>query len=234
MIVRHVKTFHRDVEPRAIEHFASEAASSPLQTSPPTSAQGIPTTSSDLSDASGARLLIEGGNATADDEVGEEDEQPDAQMVDPELATTSLPQDHALPFNGWTLVDPFQCLNSEGPLAFDYLGDWVFPLSTALETRTSDDTDGTTAVSTDYRTAADDAEEVLLAGDGALTVSTDSIGMFEASLRALDVEQRIIGLRLPSKFRAMRYIRAYFDYFSPHTPILPMQTFSMSTAHRKC
>lgn len=170
----------------------------------------------------------------ADHEVVQEDEQPDAHMIDPELSTTSPPQDHALPSNEWALVDPFQCLNSEGPLAFDYLGDWVFPLSTALETRTGDDTEGTTAVSTDYRTAADDAEEACLAGDGAPRVSTASIGMFKASLRALDVEQRVIGLRLPSKFRAMRYIRAYFDYFSPHTPILPMQTFSMATAHRKC
>lgn len=190
--------------------------------------------SSDLSDASGARLPIEGGYPMADHEVGGEDEQPDAQMIDPELSTTSRPQDHALPSNGWTLVDPFQCLNSEGPLVFDYLGDWVFPLSTSLETRTSDDTEEPTAASTDYRTAADDAEEACLAGDGPVRVSTEGIGMFEASLRALDVEQRVIGLRLPSKFRAMRYIRAYFDYFSPHTPILPVQTFNMSTAHREC
>lgn len=169
-----------------------------------------------------------------DHEVVPEDERPDAHMIDPELPMTSLPQDHALAPNGWALVDPFQCLNSEGPLVFDYLGDWVLPLSTALETRTSDDAEGTTAVSTDCRAAADDAEEACLAGDGDLGVSTASIGMFEASLRALDVEQRVIGLRLPSRFRAMRYIRAYFDYFSPHTPILPMQTFSISTAHRKC
>lgn len=169
-----------------------------------------------------------------DHEVVLEDEQPDAHMIDPELPLTLPPQDSALPSNGWALVDPFQCLNSQGPLSFDYLGDWVLPLSTALETRTSDDTEGTTAVSTDYRTAADDAEEACLAGDGALRVSIASLDMFEASLRALDVEQRLIGLRLPSKFRAMRYIRAYFDYFSPHTPILPMQTFSISTAHRKC
>lgn len=194
----------------------------------------MPTTSSDLSDASGARIPIEGGNAMADHEVVQEDEQPDAHMIDPELSTTPQPQDHVLPSNDWALVDPFQCLNSEGPLAFDYLGDWVFPLSTALAARTSDDTEGTTAVPTDYRTAEDDAEEACLAGDGTLRVSTARIGMFEASLRALDVEQRVISLRLPSKFRAMRYIRAYFDYFSPHTPILPMQTFSMSTAHRKC
>ena len=117
---------------------------------------------------------------------------------------------------------------------FDDLGDWVFPLSTAPETRTIDDTDGTTAASTDDRVAADDSEEACLAGDVALMVSNAHIGMFEASLRALDVEQRVIGLRLPSRFRTMRYIRAYFDYFSPHTPILPMQTFSISTAHRKC
>lgn len=169
----------------------------------------------------------------ADHEVVQEDEPPDAHMIDSELPTTSPPQDHVLPSHEWALADPFQCLNSEGPLAFDYLGDWVFPLSTTLETRTSDDTEVTTAVSTDYLTVADDAEEACLAGDGALGVSTASIGMFKASLRALDVEQRVIGLRLPSKFRAMRYIRAYFDYFSPHTPILPMQTFSMSTAHRK-
>lgn len=170
----------------------------------------------------------------ADHQVVQEDEQPDAYMIDPELSTTPPPQDHVLPSNEWALVDPFQCLNSEGPLSFDYLGDWVFPLSTALETRTSDDAGGTTAVSTDSRTASDDAEEACLAGDSALRVSNASIGMFKASLRALDVEQRVIGLRLPSKFRAMRYIRAYFDYFSPHTPILPMQTFNMSTAHRKC
>lgn len=169
----------------------------------------------------------------ADHEIAQQDEQPDAHMIDPELPTTSPSQDQTLPSDGWALVDPFQCLSSEGPLAFDYLGDWVLPLSTALETRTSDDTEGTTAVSTDCRTAADDAEEACLAGDGAFRVSAASLGMFEASLRALDVEQRVIGLRLPSKFRAMRYIRAYFDYFSPHTPILSMQTFSISTAHRK-
>lgn len=168
-----------------------------------------------------------------DHEVVHDDEQSDAHMIDPELPTISPPQDHALPSNGWPLVDPFQCLNSEGPLAFDYLGDWVLPLSTALETRTSDDIEGTTAVSTVYRTAADDAEEAFLAGDDCLRVSAASLGTFEASLRALDVEHRVIGLRLPSKFRVMRYIRAYFDYFSPHTPILPMQTFSISTSHRK-
>lgn len=102
-----------------------------------------------------------------------------------------------------------------------------------METGTSDGTEGMAAVSTEHRTAAYDAQETCLAGEGALGVSTASIGMFEASLRALDVEQRVIGLRLPARFRAMRYIRAYSDYFSPHTPILPMQTFSMSTAHRE-
>lgn len=167
-------------------------------------------------------------------EVVQEDEHTDTHMIDPELSTTLPPQDHTLAPNGWTPVDPFQCLNSDGPLAFDFLGDWVLPLSTTLEIRASDDTEGTIAVSTDCRTAADDAEEACLAGDDAFRVSAASLGMFEASLRALDVEQRVIGLRLPSKFRAMRYIRAYFDYFSPHTPILPMQTFSISTAHRKC
>lgn len=165
--------------------------------------------------------------------VAEEDERSGAHLIDPELHTTLRSQYHASPPNGWTLVDPFQCLNSEGPLALDCVEEWFFPWSMDMETRTSDGIEGTAAVSTEHRTAADDTEETCLAGDGALGVSTASIGMFEARLRALDVEHRVIGLRLPSKFRAMRYIRAYFDYFSPHTPILPMQTFSMSTAHRE-
>lgn len=165
--------------------------------------------------------------------VGEEDEQPDAHMIDPELPTTSRPQYHASPPSGWALVDPFQCPSSEGPLALDCVEEWFFPWSMDMETRTSDGIEGPAAVSTEHRTASDDAEETCLAGDGALGVSRASIGMFEASLRALDVEQRVVGLRLPSKFRAVRYIRAYFDYFSPHSPILPMQTFSISTAHRE-
>lgn len=117
------------------------------------------------------------------------------------------------------------------PLSFDFLEDWIFPFNTPTA---SDFNPCSTRYvrdeGADYsnRLAQDD---IRLAGPTCFQVSLIDLEKANVTLRAIDVDGKE-DCTFPSRYRTMRYLRAYFDHFSPHVPIVSQQTFRLSTAHR--
>ena len=51
----------------------------------------------------------------------------------------------------------------------------------------------------------------------------------ELNVRVFDVGHRLKGFRYPSRYMTIRFIKGFFDYFSPHTPILHSPSFHIAT-----
>lgn len=76
------------------------------------------------------------------------------------------------------------------------------------------------------------AEPAAISSDPAtVLVSELELSTAQSLLDCLTEELASKSITLPSRYGVIRYIRAYSCFFAPHTPLLPLQTFNISTSH---
>ncbi|OQV01610.1 Fungal specific transcription factor domain-containing protein [Cladophialophora immunda] len=121
-------------------------------------------------------------------------------------------------------------------LNLDFLEDWVFPdpsppssLCPEAATATLEDDLPNSHLAQyrlqDQRSTAPASDELLV------VVSEAELGAAEANLALLSAGHGLNDVSLPSRYAVTRYIRAYSRFCDPHAPIVPLQTFNISTAH---
>lgn len=72
-----------------------------------------------------------------------------------------------------------------------------------------------------------------LGSDNESRALQEDIDQFEKKMKARKMVELMGNFSLPRRSRLVRFLRAYFEYFDPHTPIVHRSTFSMSENHRK-
>ncbi|KAJ5198173.1 uncharacterized protein N7498_007290 [Penicillium cinerascens] len=119
---------------------------------------------------------------------------------------------------------------SDVDINFEILDDYIFqilqpdatvflPITSDCSRKTPDHrVEMTRALDTDYQSSG------LF-----LEVSPREIELAEAQLKQFDVEGRLSGFGYPSRYKVIRFLKGFLNYFLPHAPIVHNPTFSLTT-----
>ncbi|KAJ5811674.1 hypothetical protein N7474_007975 [Penicillium riverlandense] len=119
---------------------------------------------------------------------------------------------------------------SDVDIDFEILDDYIFqflqPDATVFAPITSDCSRKTP----DHRVEMTRALDTDYQSNGLfLEVSPREIEQAEAQLKQFDVEERLSGFGYPSRYKVIRFLKGFLNYFLPHTPIVHKPTFSLTT-----
>lgn len=127
--------------------------------------------------------------------------------------------------------------NMENGFGFDnyspiFLEDWMFPLASPPTTF-----HGTEIQSDEPRSNPLDQHchpqpvGMPSANDYEIHISEAEMELVNTNIRTFAFDRGLPEIQLVTKYGVIRYLRAFFRYFAPHAPMVPMQTFNITNTH---